>query len=79
MFDSNSGDLAQIAVKQSCRRQGVASRLLSEVIKQMSTDFTKIINVPSDTLSLPSFLKSKNIPLMNRQFEMSNDLTQLSK
>ena len=79
VFDSNSGDLAQIAVKQSCRRQGVASRLLSEVIKQMSTDFTKIINVPSDTLSLPSFLKSKNIPLMNRQFEMSNDLTQLSK
>ena len=79
VFDSNSGDLAQIAVKQSCRRQGVASGLLSEVIKQMSTDFIKIINVPSDNLTLPSFLKSKNIPLMNKQFEMSNDLTQLSK
>lgn len=79
VFDSNSGDLAQIAVKHSCRRHGVASRLLSEVIKQVSTDFIKIINVPSDNLSLPSFLKSKNIPLVNKQFEMSNDLTQLSK
>ena len=79
VFDRNSGDLAQIAVKHSCRRHGVASRLLSEVIKQVSTDFIKIINVPSDNLSLPSFLKSKNIPLVNKQFEMSYDLTQLSK
>ena len=79
VFDRNSGDLAQIAVKQSCRRQGVASRLLSEVIKQMSTDFIKVINVPSDNPTLPSFLKGKNIPLMNRQFEMAKDLTQPSK
>ena len=76
VFDRNSGDLAQIAVKQKCRRQGVASRLLSEAIKQMCTDFVKVINVPSDNLSLPAFLKSKNIPLMNKQFEMSKDLTQ---
>ncbi|MDE6231577.1 MAG: GNAT family N-acetyltransferase [Muribaculaceae bacterium] len=79
VFDRNSGDLAQIAVKQSHRRQGVASQLLSEVIKQMSTDFIKVINVPSDNPTLPSFLKSKNIPLMNRQFEMAKDLTQPSK
>ena len=79
VFDRNSGDLAQIAVKQSHRRQGVASQLLSEVIQQMSTDIIKVINVPSDNPTLPLFLKSKNIPLMNSQFEMVMDLIQPSK
>ncbi|MBD5280363.1 MAG: GNAT family N-acetyltransferase [Bacteroides sp.] len=79
VFDRKSGDLTQIAVRKENRKQGVASRLLSEVIKQMSTDFVKVINVPSDNLSLLTFLKSKNIPLMNKQFEMVMDLTQTSK
>ncbi|MDE6061661.1 MAG: GNAT family N-acetyltransferase [Duncaniella sp.] len=79
VFDPKSGDLTQIAVKKEYRRQGVASRLLCEVIKQMSTDFGKVINVPSDNPSLPAFLKSKNIPLMNKQFEMVKDLTRTSK
>ena len=79
VFDRKSGDLTQIAVRKEYRRQGVASRLLSEAIKQICTDFVKVINVPSDNLSLPAFLKSKNIPLMNRQYEMIMDLTQPSK
>ena len=79
VFDRKSGDLTQIAVRKENRKQGVASRLLSEVIKQMSTDFVKVINVPSDNPSLPAFLKSKNIPLMNKQFEMVKDLTRISK
>lgn len=79
VFDRKSGDLTQIAVKKEYRRQGVASRLLSEVIKQMCTDFVKVLNVPSDNLSLPAFLKRKNIRLMNKQFEMVKDLIQSSK
>ena len=79
VFDRKRGDLTQIAVRKENRKQGVASRLLCEVIRQMSTDFVKVINVPSDNLSLLAFLKSKNIPLMNKQFEMVMDLTQTSK
>ena len=79
VFDRKSGDLTQIAVKEEYRRQGVASQLLSEVIRQMCTDFVKVINVPSDNISLPAFLKSTNIPLMNKQFEMVMDLTRISK
>ena len=79
VFDRKSGDLTQIAVRKENRKQGVASRLLCEVIRQMSTDFVKVINVPSDNLSLLTFLKSKNILLMNKQFEMVMDLTQTSK
>ena len=79
VFDRKSGDLTQIVVKEEYRRQGVASQLFSEVIRQMSTDFVKVINVPSDNRSLPAFLKSTNIPLMNKQFEMVMDLTRISK
>ena len=79
VFDRKSGDLTQIAVKEEYRRQGVASQLLCEVIRQMCADFVKVINVPSDNLSLPAFLKSRNIPLMNKQFEMVMDLTRISK
>ena len=79
VFDRRSGDLTQIAVSKENRKQGVASRLLCEVIRQMCTDFVKVLNVPSDNISLPAFLKSKNIPLMNKQFEMVMDLTRISK
>lgn len=79
VFDRKSGDLTQIAVRKENRRQGVASQLLSEVIRQMRADFVKVINVSSDNLSLPAFLKSKKIPLMNKQFEMAMDLTRSSE
>ncbi|MDE7438408.1 MAG: GNAT family N-acetyltransferase [Muribaculaceae bacterium] len=74
VFDRNTGDLTQIAVKNEHRRKGIASLLLSEVIRRMNTDFVKVINVPSDNLSLPAFLNSKNIRLMNKQFEMTREL-----
>ena len=79
VFDRKSGDLTQIAVRKEYRRQGVASQLLCETVREMCTDFVKVINVPSDNLSLPAFLKNKNIPLMNKQFEMLMDLTKTSK
>ena len=79
VFDRKSGDLTQIAVRKEYRRQGIASRLLCEAVNQMCTDFIKVINVPSDNLSLPAFLKNTNIPLINKQFEMVMDLTRISK
>ncbi|MBD5213890.1 MAG: GNAT family N-acetyltransferase [Bacteroidales bacterium] len=79
VFDRKCGDLTQIAVRKECRRQGIGSRLLYEVIRRMCTDFVKVINVPCDNSSLPALLKSKNIPLVNKQFEMVMNLTGISK
>ncbi|MDE6556777.1 MAG: GNAT family N-acetyltransferase [Duncaniella sp.] len=79
VFDRKSGDLTQLAVRKEFRRQGVGSRLLEEVIRRVCADFVKVINVPSDNVTLPAFLKSKNIPLMNKQFEMVLDLSRASK
>lgn len=70
VFDRNTGDLTQIAVRNDCRRKGIASLLLNEAIKQMGADFVKVINIPSGNTTMEAFLKSRNISLMNRQFEM---------
>ena len=44
--------------------------MLRETMARMSTDFIKVLNIPSDDTSLHRFLADKNINLMNRQFEM---------
>lgn len=70
VFDSTTGDLTQIAVKQECRRKGVGTLLLHEAINNLKTDFIKVLNVSSTNRSLPAFLASRNIRLASRQFEM---------
>lgn len=74
VFDPDSGDLTQIAVRKEFRRKGIGSRLLDEAIKRMNTGFVKIINVDNSNESLPAFLKSRNIPLASSQFEMSRPI-----
>lgn len=68
--DVRTGDLAQIAVQREYRRKGIASRLLQEALEHMKTDFVKILNISSCDRTMPAFLKSKNIPLASKQFEM---------
>ena len=68
--DSATGDLTQLAVNREYRRGGIATRLLRETMARMSTDFIKVLNIPSDDTSLHRFLADKNINLKNRQFEM---------
>lgn len=70
VFDVHTGDLTQIAVQNEYRRKGIASRLLKEAIVRLETDYIKILNISSDNSTMPAFLQSKNIPLVNKQFEM---------
>mgnify|MGYP000269876642 CR=1 FL=1 len=70
VFDIHTGDLTQIAVLSEYRRKGIASRLLQEVIDRLKTDFIKVLNISSDNPTMSVFLKSKNIPLASKQFEM---------
>ncbi|MDE6153562.1 MAG: GNAT family N-acetyltransferase [Muribaculaceae bacterium] len=74
VLDPDTGDLTQIAVKREHRRRGIASQLLSEATSLMKTDFIKVLNISSDNLSLPAFLKSRNIVPASRQFEMILEL-----
>ena len=70
VFDAHTGDLTQLAVSNAYRRKGIASRLLQESIAGLKTDFIKILNINSENQTMPAFLKSKNIPLASKQFEM---------
>lgn len=70
VIDPTTGDLTQIAIDREFRRKGIATSLLNKVESMMQTGFIKVLNIPADDISLHSFLNDKNIPLMNRQFEM---------
>lgn len=70
VFDGHTGDLTQIAVQSGYRRKGIASRLLQEAIGHLKTDAIKILNIDTENQTMPAFLKSKNIPLASKQFEM---------
>ena len=70
VIDCRTGDLTRIAVDNEFRRKGIASALLNKAVSMMQTDFIKVLNIPADDISLHSFLNDRNIPLMNRQFEM---------
>lgn len=70
IFDEHTGDLSQIAVLNEYRRKGIGSRLLLEAVRKMKTDFIKVLNIDSETLAMPAFLQSGNIPLASKQFEM---------
>lgn len=70
VFDANSGDLTRIAVRKDFRRRGIATRLLREAVTRLKTDFIKVLNIEAGNVSLPAFLRSRNILPASKQFEM---------
>jgi len=74
IFEPNSGDITQIAVDKAHRRNGIASLLLQRVSKLNKNAKTKLLNTDSTCSSIVDFLKSKNIEITGKQFEMIKDL-----
>ncbi|MDE5656254.1 MAG: GNAT family N-acetyltransferase [Muribaculaceae bacterium] len=70
VFDPTTGDISQIAVRNNCRRQGIATQLLREAVKRMKTDSIKVLNICSDNTSIPAFLADRNILAAGKQYEM---------
>lgn len=68
--DCTTGDLSQIAIDREFRRKGIATILLHEAAMMMKTDFIKVLNIPVDDIPFHCFLSERNIPMINRQFEM---------
>jgi ribosomal protein S18 acetylase RimI-like enzyme len=74
IFEPDSGDITQIAVDKSFRRKGVASLLLLEVSKLNKNIKTKLINSEVSCSSIVNFLKSKNVNIVGKQFEMIKNI-----
>lgn len=70
IFEPGSGDVTQIAVDKQHRRKGVATLLLGEALKLNRYNSVKIINAQANCNAVTEFLKSNNIPVKGRQFEM---------
>ena len=74
VFEAVSGDITQIAVDKAQRRKGIASLLLEEAGKLNRNDKTKLINADTKCSSVSSFLKSKNIEISGKQYEMIKEI-----
>jgi len=70
VFEPASGDVTQIAVEKHHRRKGIASLLLSEIIKLNKKDAIKIVNTDILCSPITHFLNVKNIAATGKQFEM---------
>lgn len=64
------GDIAQIAVKPSMRRRGIATRLLSELMAVIGPRECRMVNVDTACRSLSDFLLASGFSLTVRQHEM---------
>lgn len=74
IFETNTGDITQIAVDKNYRRQGIASVLLAEIAKSNRHSGIKLINAKSGCESILKFAESKRILLKGQQFEMIRKL-----
>jgi len=70
VFEPNSGDITQIAVDKTFRRKGIASLFLYEIGKLNKNAKTKLLNSDISCEPIVNFLKSKNIEITGKQFEM---------
>ena len=70
VFEPTSGDVTQIAVNKEHRRKGVASLLLDQVGKLNKNEEMKLINSEISSVSIVALLRSKNVDISGKQFEM---------
>jgi ribosomal protein S18 acetylase RimI-like enzyme len=75
IFEPAAGDITQLAVAKTHRRQGIGSTLLGEMLRLNRAPGIKCINTEiGRDESLAGFLQVKNIALAGKQFEMIKKL-----
>lgn len=74
VFEPGSGDITQIAVNKTYRRQGIGTSLLNEMIKISQSSSIKVINAEISCTEMLHFLEANNILLKGKQFEMIKQL-----
>ncbi len=70
VFEPISGDITQIAVDRSRRREGIGSLLIKKAVEHNKSNIIKVINTDVRSVSITEFLNAKNIELKGKQFEM---------
>jgi len=70
IIENHTGDIPQIAVKESYRRNGIGTALLRKLLDFSTTDQIRIINVVQDYIPFKSFMNSINLSPEIGQYEM---------
>lgn len=70
IFEPSAGDITQLAVCKEYRRKGVGTLMLNEMLKLNKSDRIGTVNTEQSCDSITQFLKSKNIGLSGKQYEM---------
>ncbi len=70
IIEPQSGDVPQLAVSKTRRRNGIGSSLLNDLKKLNKADILKVINIPSDQEEIKSFVLNNGIPKLVSQYEM---------
>ncbi|HSA05127.1 MAG TPA: GNAT family N-acetyltransferase, partial [Tenuifilaceae bacterium] len=73
-LEPSSGDITQIAVDKNHRRKGVASAILTELLKRNSYTSVKLINAGISCIAITKLLEENGVPLSGTQFEMIKKL-----
>lgn len=74
IIEPASGDIPQFAVAREWRRNGIGSLLLREALQLNQSETVKIVNADIQYESITGFLKSKNIHVTGKQYEMIRKL-----
>ena len=74
VFEPSTGDITQIAVKKSHRRQGIGTSMLKEVLEYNTFPSVKAVNCEVSCNNITRFLNYFGIPVKGKQFEMTKKL-----
>lgn len=74
ILEPMSGDITQIAVDKSHRRNGVATAILGKMLTRNKHSGIKLINSDITCESVTKFLEKNGIPIQGKQFEMIKEL-----
>lgn len=70
IIDRRTGDIPQIAVNKSHRRNGIGSSILADLVQQTAADKIGILNIDIGCESLNNFLKKSGFHYRIGQYEM---------
>ena len=74
IIENHTGDIPQIGIRESCRRNGIATNLLKKLLEYSLSDEVRIINASSDYEPFRLFAESINIAQGLGQYEMLLEL-----
>lgn len=70
IVDKKTGDIPQIAVSKSCRRQGIAGSIMAELVKAAESERVAVLNIETPGDSMEVFLTGTGFEPHVGQYEM---------